>query len=414
MSWRNPATSIGAADRRVMSPRHGPWLSDFAPASTGRGRQHIEAKTHVPSGARGLTRMLRPATPGRSRVVVGPFAPVERPQPTAHPWPRRQTDGDMRHAHTVEQVRAAEQALMATLPEGALMQRAAAGLATRCSTCSAGVRARGGAARRRRRQRRDALYAGAMLARRGVRVEAWCCPTPPHEAGLAALDARRRSDRRGAAAQTRPGRRRHRRDRRAAGPAAEAAALRLLHGVPVVAVDVPSGVDVDTGELAAATRGRRRDRHLRHAQGRATSPTRPRRRAAWCTSSTSGWTSPTRPSRASRPRTSRPCCRGRPAGAQVHPRRRRRPGRLGDLPRRRRAVRRGRGIGARRDGALRRRRPAAAMVAAAPRGGQREAGSRPGPSAPAAATGGQDAGRGAGRRRPDRRRRRRAGLVDSP
>ncbi|MGA9746837.1 MAG: hypothetical protein WBQ50_05220, partial [Nocardioides sp.] len=35
----------------------------------------------------------------------------------------------MRSAHTVEQVRAAEAALMATLPEGALMQRAAAGLA---------------------------------------------------------------------------------------------------------------------------------------------------------------------------------------------------------------------------------------------------------------------------------------------
>ena len=35
----------------------------------------------------------------------------------------------MRSAHTVEQVRAAEMELMARLPEGALMQRAAAGLA---------------------------------------------------------------------------------------------------------------------------------------------------------------------------------------------------------------------------------------------------------------------------------------------
>ena len=35
----------------------------------------------------------------------------------------------MRSAHTVEQVRAAEAALMAGLPEGALMQRAASGLA---------------------------------------------------------------------------------------------------------------------------------------------------------------------------------------------------------------------------------------------------------------------------------------------
>ena len=35
----------------------------------------------------------------------------------------------MRQAHTVEQVRAAEAARMAQLPEGALMQQAAAGLA---------------------------------------------------------------------------------------------------------------------------------------------------------------------------------------------------------------------------------------------------------------------------------------------
>ena len=35
----------------------------------------------------------------------------------------------MRRAHTVEQVRAAEAALMARLPEGTLMQRAAHGLA---------------------------------------------------------------------------------------------------------------------------------------------------------------------------------------------------------------------------------------------------------------------------------------------
>ena len=36
----------------------------------------------------------------------------------------------MRSAHTVEQVRQAERSLMARLPEGALMQRAAAGLAS--------------------------------------------------------------------------------------------------------------------------------------------------------------------------------------------------------------------------------------------------------------------------------------------
>ena len=80
----------------------------------------------------------------------------------------------MRHAHTVEQVRAAEEALMSTLPDGALMQWAAAGLAYAVADLMGGAYGRralllvgsgdnGG----------DALYAGAMLARRGCAVEAW-------------------------------------------------------------------------------------------------------------------------------------------------------------------------------------------------------------------------------------------------
>ena len=75
----------------------------------------------------------------------------------------------MLHAHTVEQVRAAERELMARLPEGTLMQRAAAGLAAavvdflgsaygRRVLLLVGSGDNGG----------DALYAGAMLARRGV------------------------------------------------------------------------------------------------------------------------------------------------------------------------------------------------------------------------------------------------------
>ena len=40
----------------------------------------------------------------------------------------------MRTAHTVAVVRAAEQTLMAELPDGALMQRAAAGLAATCAS----------------------------------------------------------------------------------------------------------------------------------------------------------------------------------------------------------------------------------------------------------------------------------------
>ncbi|NYV77312.1 NAD(P)H-hydrate epimerase, partial [Streptomyces sp. UH6] len=39
----------------------------------------------------------------------------------------------MRSAYSVETVRAAERELMARLPEGALMQRAAAGLAAACA-----------------------------------------------------------------------------------------------------------------------------------------------------------------------------------------------------------------------------------------------------------------------------------------
>ena len=74
----------------------------------------------------------------------------------------------MRAAHTVEQVRAAEAELMARLSEGTLMQRAATGLATAVIDLMGGAYGRhvlllvgpgdnGG----------DALYAGALLARRG-------------------------------------------------------------------------------------------------------------------------------------------------------------------------------------------------------------------------------------------------------
>jgi hydroxyethylthiazole kinase-like uncharacterized protein yjeF len=158
----------------------------------------------------------------------------------------------MRSAHTVEQVRAAEAALMETLPEGALMQRAAAGLANAVldllgraygSTVVllVGAGDNGG----------DALYAGALLARRGVRVLAWSLSDTPHAAGLAALLRAGGRSITEAPRQVpdlvvdgivgiggRPGLR----------PEAEEA-FRALAGVPVVAVDIPSGVDVDTGEL---------------------------------------------------------------------------------------------------------------------------------------------------------------------
>jgi hydroxyethylthiazole kinase-like uncharacterized protein yjeF len=157
----------------------------------------------------------------------------------------------MRSAHTVEQVRAAEAELMARVPDGALMQRAAAGLAYavidllgsaygRRVLLLVGSGDNGG----------DALYAGALLARRGVQVEAWLLSDKAHKAGVVALRSAggRVVSRIGQRPEVvvdgivgiggRPGLR----------PEA-VAALEAVAGVPVVAVDTPSGVDVDTGEL---------------------------------------------------------------------------------------------------------------------------------------------------------------------
>ncbi|WP_328670949.1 NAD(P)H-hydrate dehydratase [Streptomyces sp. NBC_00322] len=94
----------------------------------------------------------------------------------------------MRTAYRVETVRAAEAELMARLPEGALMQRAAAGLAAACAgllgrvygarvVLLVGSGDNGG----------DALYAGARLARRGAGVAAVLLGARAHEGGLAAL-----------------------------------------------------------------------------------------------------------------------------------------------------------------------------------------------------------------------------------
>ncbi|HEX4190588.1 MAG TPA: NAD(P)H-hydrate dehydratase [Marmoricola sp.] len=158
----------------------------------------------------------------------------------------------MRRAHAVEQVRSAEGEALAALPDGALMQRAAAGLAVAISDLLGGCYGRrvlllvgsgdnGG----------DALYAGAMLARRGAQVEALLLSENVHAGGLAALRARAA---RVVTAETatlpdvvvdgivgiggRPGLR----------PDAESA-VGLFPDARVVAVDVPSGVNVDTGEL---------------------------------------------------------------------------------------------------------------------------------------------------------------------
>ncbi|MCV2488446.1 NAD(P)H-hydrate dehydratase [Geodermatophilus sp. YIM 151500] len=165
----------------------------------------------------------------------------------------------MRGLFTADQVRAAEEPVLARTREGLLMQRAATGLAAVCLRLlgrAHGVRvvllvgagSNGG----------DALFAGAHLAHRGARVDAvLLAPDRAHAAGLAAL---RRAGGRiapdgavldradlvldgvvgiGGSGGLRPG--------------AAALAERAARGPGlVVAVDVPSGVDASTGAVPGA------------------------------------------------------------------------------------------------------------------------------------------------------------------
>ena len=169
-------------------------------------------------------------------------------------------------AFSVEQMRRLEATAMQEVPEGALMQRAAAGLAVVVAE------ELGRRAGRRYGSRLlvlvgpgnnggDALWAAARLARRGVRVDAVSVLGTPHAEGLAALlasggrllTAPPRDD---AALRTydlaldgvlgiggRPGL-----------PAAVADLVARLDAarVPVVAVDLPSGVACDTGAVPGA------------------------------------------------------------------------------------------------------------------------------------------------------------------
>ncbi|MEU1040283.1 NAD(P)H-hydrate dehydratase [Streptomyces sp. NPDC005907] len=168
----------------------------------------------------------------------------------------------MRTAYRVETVRTAERELMARLPEGALMQRAAAGLAAACAellgrvygsrvVLLVGSGDNGG----------DALFAGARLARRGAGVTAvLTAPGRAHADGLTAL-------RRAGGTTVAPD---------AAEPLIRRADL-VIDGIvgiggrgglrgdavtlaehtarsraAVVAVDLPSGVEADTGEVSGS------------------------------------------------------------------------------------------------------------------------------------------------------------------
>ena len=166
----------------------------------------------------------------------------------------------MREVYTVEQVRTAERTVMARVPPGALMRRAAFGLAVVARRMVAhagghrvallvGAGDNGG----------DALWAGAELRRRGVGVTAVLLdPQRAHAGGLRALRAAggRVVDAgpEGVAAVARAdlvldgivglsGRGSLR------PAAAELVGVAGSVGVPVLAVDSPSGVDPETGAV---------------------------------------------------------------------------------------------------------------------------------------------------------------------
>jgi ADP-dependent NAD(P)H-hydrate dehydratase / NAD(P)H-hydrate epimerase len=98
----------------------------------------------------------------------------------------------MRDAYQVEAVRAAEHALMELVPDGTLMGRAAAGLASVCAALLRGVPGRVYGARvvvlaGSGDNGGDALYAAALLARRGAAVTAIAAGSRVHPGGTAAL-----------------------------------------------------------------------------------------------------------------------------------------------------------------------------------------------------------------------------------
>ena len=164
----------------------------------------------------------------------------------------------MQGVYSVATIRAAESAAIAVSGGDALMQRAAAGLA---AVVARELRARRGRLHEARvllvvgsgNNGGDALFAGSRLARRGVRVSAWRPGSGVHEAGWRAFLAAggREVDAAGAAAALsatdlvldgvtgiggQAGLR---------APVADFARACASAGVPVVAVDLPSGVPAD-------------------------------------------------------------------------------------------------------------------------------------------------------------------------
>ncbi|MCW5952510.1 MAG: bifunctional ADP-dependent NAD(P)H-hydrate dehydratase/NAD(P)H-hydrate epimerase [Propionibacteriaceae bacterium] len=178
----------------------------------------------------------------------------------------------MRGVYSVATIRAAESAAIAVSGEAALMQRAAAALA---AVVARELRTRRGAVHGARvlvvtgsgNNGGDALFAAARLARRGVRVRAWRPGSGVHEAGWLAFLAvgGRELDAAGADAALvetdlvidgvagiggRAGLR---------TPVADFARACAVAQVPVVAVDLPSGVPADLPFVSLVPAGEQTD-----------------------------------------------------------------------------------------------------------------------------------------------------------
>lgn len=182
----------------------------------------------------------------------------------------------MRYAHEVDKVRTAERALMAVLPDGALMRRAATGLASVCAgllrSGRTGVIGPGEGVYGSRvvllvgsgDNGGDTLYAGAALARRGAHVTALLAGSKAHPGGLAALTAAHGESVDATGDSTRPVVEIEAADLIIDGllgigghgglrePYATLAGHASRAVATVVACDLPSGVDADTGVVSGA------------------------------------------------------------------------------------------------------------------------------------------------------------------
>ena len=315
------AKALGAPRRPALARRRG--LTD----EPGRPSLEMSPARSLRGPRRSASRTIHVSLSPRRRHRLGRRGPRG-----LRAWPHR-------WAHTVDQVRAAEAALMATVPEGALMQRAAAGLAVAVRRPPrTGLRARVLLLVGRVTTAVTRSCAGALLARRGAAVEAVLLTERQlHPGGLAAL--------------------------RAAGgrvvDAVEAApAGRLLDGIVGIGGRGLACARRRSGRWSlcpdgAGRRGRRAPRrrrrhrrgstghtcgpthrHLRHPQDRPSSWTPPRRQRGWSTSSTSGSARRSRRVEALQAADVAALLPGRAATSRSTAAASSGPGRLGDVPRR--------------------------------------------------------------------------------